>query len=311
MRILITGANGLLGQHLIRVFGKEGHREILASSKGISRLNQAELCTYISLDFSKENEVRDLMNRFRPEVILHAGAMTQVDDCETLREPCWQTNVEGTRYLIRNARKYGSYFLFLSTDFIFDGKDGPYRETDLPNPLSFYGLSKLAAEMLLMECGLDWSILRTVLVYGVAADLNRSNIILWVKRNLEQGKSIQVVHDQWRTPTLVEDLAEGCRLAVEKRAHGIFHIAGRDMLTPYQMALQTASFFGLDASLIRQTDSATFTQKAQRPPRTGLLIDKARRVLGYEPHSFAEGLGILAAALPDSPGNQAPIKPES
>jgi dTDP-4-dehydrorhamnose reductase len=164
----------------------------------------------------------------------------------------------------------------------------------LPDPLSYYGNSKLVAEMMLQASGLHWAIIRTVLVYGIAGDLSRSNIILWVKKKLEAGERIKVVHDQWRTPTLVQDLAMGCKLIAEKKAAGIYNIAGRDFLTPYEMAIRTAGFFSLDDSLIEKADATTFTQTARRPARTGLNIEKARTILGYEPHSFEEGIAIMA-----------------
>jgi dTDP-4-dehydrorhamnose reductase len=133
-----------------------------------------------------------------------------------------------------------------------------------------------------------------VLVYGIVSDMSRSNIILWVKKSLEEGKNIKVVTDQFRTPTLAEDLAKGCWLMTDKEAEGIFHISGKDFLTPYEMAIKTADFFHLDKSLISEADSSNFTQPAKRPPRTGFILDKAISVLGYNPVSFEEGIAIVA-----------------
>ncbi len=127
--------------------------------------------------------------------------------------------------------------------------------------------------------------------------MSRSNIILWVKSSLEQGKEIHVVNDQWRTPTLAEDLATGCYLLAVNQAEGVFNISGKDFLTPYQMAIQTANYFDLDKSLIHETDSTRFSQRAKRPARTGFVIDKARETVGYEPHTFAQGLEILHSQL--------------
>ena len=135
------------------------------------------------------------------------------------------------------------------------------------------------------------------MVYGIAQDLSRSNIILWVKSSLEQGKEIQVVDDQVRTPTLAEDLAAGCILIAEKGATGVYNISGSELLTPYEMAMQTAEFFDLDKSLIKRTDSTRFTQPAKRPMKTGFIIEKARKQLGYAPKTFREGIGILAKQI--------------
>ncbi|NQZ78812.1 MAG: sugar nucleotide-binding protein, partial [Ekhidna sp.] len=186
-----------------------------------------------------------------------------------------------------------AFFIHLSTDFIFDGKNGPYTEDDLPNPLSTYGESKLKSERILQKSGLKHAVIRTVLVYGIVKDMSRSNIILWVKKSLEEKKNIRVVNDQWRTPTLAEDLAKGCALIAEKELEGVFNISGRDLLTPYDIAIATADFFDLDKSLIEEVDGSIFTEPAKRPAKTGFILDKAKRELGYEPVSFNEGLSIL------------------
>jgi dTDP-4-dehydrorhamnose reductase len=232
-------------------------------------------------------------------VIIHGAAMTNVDECEQNQEACYRANVLATRYLVEAAEKIKSYFIFVSTDFIFSGEDGknPYDEDASPDPVNYYGETKLEGEEIVKNCSLNWAIARTVLVYGIANDLSRSNIILWVKSSLESGKEIQVVDDQVRTPTLAEDLAAGCILMAEQRAIGVFNISGADILTPYQMAIETADFFELNKSLIKQTDSTKFKQPAKRPMKTGFIIEKARKQLGYEPKSFRTGIGILAKQI--------------
>jgi dTDP-4-dehydrorhamnose reductase len=174
---------------------------------------------------------------------------------------------------------------------------GPLDETANPNPVNFYGESKLAAEKIIQSSSISWSILRTVLVYGITNDLSRSNIVLWVKKSLEEKKTISVVNDQWRTPTLAEDLAMGCYLAAEKKAQGIFNISGKDFMTPFDIAMKTASFFKLDSSLLKATDSTQFKQPARRPLKTGFVIDKAKKELNYKPHSFEQGLQIIKDQL--------------
>jgi dTDP-4-dehydrorhamnose reductase len=200
---------------------------------------------------------------------------------------------------VRAAEKIGSHFIFVSTDFIFSGLDGqnPYTEEATPDPVNYYGQTKLDGEELLKNSTLNWAIARTVLVYGLANDLSRSNIILWVKSSLEAGKQIQVVDDQVRTPTLAEDLAAGCILIAEQGASGVFNISGSELLTPYDMAMQTADYFGLNKELIVRTDSTRFTQPARRPMKTGFIIQKAVDQLGYRPKTFKEGIGILAKQI--------------
>ncbi|MBL7720398.1 MAG: sugar nucleotide-binding protein, partial [Chitinophagaceae bacterium] len=182
-----------------------------------------------------------------------------------------------------------SFFIFISTDFIFDGREGMYKEEDTGNPVNYYGLTKLRAEALVKEYSFDWSIVRTVLVYGKPLT-GRGNILTVVKEKLEKGEEYSVFNDQVRTPTFVEDLAAGIVAIIEKRATGIFHLSGKDILTPYQMACKVASYLGLSEGLIRKVTAATFTQPALRPAKTGFIIDKAKKLLGYDPVSFEEGL---------------------
>lgn len=297
MKILVTGANGLLGQKLVSLLVEEGV-EVIATARGNKRLPGMNASfIYETMDVTNREQIFEVTEKYRPDAIIHTAAMTNVDQCEAEQEECIRLNVEAVQYLIEACRQNNAFLLHVSTDFIFDGEDGPYDEQAKGNPLSFYGQSKLRAEELVINSGIKWAIARTVLVYGIACDMSRSNIILWVKNSLEAGKTIQVVNDQWRTPTLAEDLAMGCYLIVKQKAQGVFHISGKDMLTPYQMALKTADFFGLDKSLIKETDSVKFTQPAKRPPKTGFIIDKAVNQLGYNPRSFDEGIAVLAQQI--------------
>ena len=298
MRVLITGANGLLGQKLVNLYAEKSDVDLIATAKGPDR-NPKGSHKYVELDITNEDEVHQVIESIRPEVIINTAAMTHVDQCELNPDACRLLNVTAVEYLVKAASKVDCHFIHLSTDFVFDGKNGPYSEEDEPNPLSIYAESKLESENILEGSGLKYAIARTMLVYGIVPDMSRSNIILWVKKNLEEGKEIKVVNDQWRTPTLAEDLAKGCALIAEKRATGIFNISGKDLLTPYEMALATADFFNLDKSLMQEVDGSIFTQPAKRPARTGFILDKARKKLGYEPVSFTEGIEILKNQLSD------------
>ena len=296
MKILVTGANGLLGQKLVSLLQEKEDIELIATARGKS-VQTITRGTFYMLDVTDKNQVDTLISATKPDVIIHTAAMTQVDDCETKRDACVLNNVTAVEHLIEACSKNGVHLVHVSTDFIFDGTHGPLDETAEPNPVNFYGESKLAAERLIQASNISWSILRTVLVYGVTNDMSRSNIVLWVKKSLEEGKTISVVNDQWRTPTLAEDLAQGCYLAAVKKATGVFNISGKDFVTPFDIATQTATFFGLDPSLIQPTDSTKFRQPARRPMKTGFIIDKAKKELGYEPHSFLEGLQILSKQI--------------
>lgn len=295
--ILITGSNGLLGQKLVELLLQQPTIKVIATARGANRLPFTDGYDYYSMDITNREEVTSVVEKTLPDAIIHGAAMTNVDQCESEKEACWSQNVTAVQHIVDVCRKHDIFLCHVSTDFIFDGTAGPYTEEGEANPLSFYGWSKYAAEKLVQHSGIRWAIARTVLVYGIAYDMSRSNIILWVKKSLEEGKNIKVVTDQWRTPTLAEDLAMGCYLIANQEAESIFNISGKDLLTPYEMAMMTADYFELDKSLIAQADSSNFSQPAKRPARTGFILDKARTILGYEPRSFNDGIAILAGQL--------------
>ncbi len=292
-KILVTGSNGLLGQKLLAELSKKDHA-FLATSFGANRNTELDPGDYREMDITSLEMTGDIVRGFNPDYIINTAAMTQVDDCESQQEKCYNINVKGVENLLATAAEVNAKLLHISTDFIFDGEAGPYREDDSPNPVSYYGWSKLEAEKRILEDSGEHAIIRTVLVYGMAENMSRSNIVLWVKDSLEAGKDINVVNDQWRSPTLAEDLAKGCLLAVEKNAKGIYHISGDEIMTPYELALRTARHFELDEGLVHETDGSRFQQAAKRPPKTGFDISKARRDLGYNPVRFENGLDITA-----------------
>ena len=296
MKILLTGSNGLLGQKLVALLRQQPDVALVATSRGTNKL--AGLypdVRFIELDVSDAAQVQQVLAREQPTHVVHTAAMTNVDECELNRAACWQHNVTAVENLVQACAQLRIHLTHLSTDFIFSGETGPLAEDALPAPVNFYGESKLAAEQAVQASAGPWAIVRTVLVYGVAHDYGRTNIVLWVRDSLRAGKPIKVVADQWRTPTLAEDLAQGCWLLARQSAQGIYHISGEELLTPHAMALRVAEHFGLDAGLIERVDARTFTQPARRPARTGFLIAKARRDLGYQPHTFAEGIAVVSA----------------
>jgi dTDP-4-dehydrorhamnose reductase len=296
MKILVTGANGLLGQKLTLLLQQQEDIELIATARTASVLKLTS-GIFHTLDVTNNQQVQEVIGSIKPDVIIHTAALTQVDDCETKRDACILNNVTAVEYLVNACKTNNTHLVHVSTDFIFDGLNGPLDEQAKPNPVNFYGESKWKAEQVIQNSSISWSILRTVLVYGITNDLSRSNIVLWVKKSLEEGKTISVVNDQWRTPTLAEDLAMGCYLAASKKAKGIFNISGKDFMTPFDIAVKTADFFKLDKSLIKATDSTQFKQPARRPMKTGFIIDKAERELNYKPHSFEQGLQVIKDQL--------------
>jgi len=290
MKVLITGANGFLGHYLVSLLLQKGY-EVIATGKGNNRLpfGNSEKFVYTEMDFTNPFVVNDIFDTHKPEIVVHAGAVSKPDECELNQKEALRINTEGTVTMLSNAAKHKCFFIFISTDFVFDGEAGMYTEVDSPNPVNFYGKTKLEAEEAVKRYDFDWAIVRTVLVYGKAM-AGRSNILTIVKEKLEKGEAYSVVDDQVRTPTYVEDLAAGIIAIMEKRACGIYHLSGINILTPYEMACKTADFLGLDKSLIKRVTAESFSQPAKRPARTGFIIDKAKRELAYSPVSFLEGL---------------------
>ncbi|MFT3883873.1 MAG: SDR family oxidoreductase [Flavobacteriales bacterium] len=247
LRILTTGSNGLLGQKLVAALRNDPAVGLIATSRGEDRTPDSLNERYRSLDTTVAADVDQVFDATRPEVVIHTAAMTNVDACELDPVNCQLQNVTATEILVNAAKRHGSHFILLSTDFIFDGEHGPYREEDVADPLSVYGQSKLDAERVVMDSGLErWAIARTIIVYGVAAGLSRSNVVLWVKGALEKGQPINVVDDQWRMPTLAEDLADGCIRIAKRKAIGIFHLSGPDGMSILELVQRVARFFDLD-----------------------------------------------------------------
>lgn len=291
--ILVTGSNGLLGQKITEKVLAEGRVKLIATSKEANRYPIVEGYKYIEMDILDNARVKEVISTHQPDAIIHTAAMTNVDTSEENKELCYALNVKATQNLVSLCEEYQIHFIHLSTDFIFDGINGPYAEEDAPNPLSYYGETKLLAELAVKESNANWAILRTILVYGITKDMSRSNIVLWAKGALEKGLPINAVNDQRRMPTLAEDLADACLLAAENDALGVYHISGKDDMSIVEIVRKVADYWLLDQSLISEISSGNLNQNAKRPGRTGFILDKAIKDLKYHPHSFEDGLKIL------------------
>jgi dTDP-4-dehydrorhamnose reductase len=289
-KIAITGSNGLLGQTLVNLLLKEKEiYEVYGLSRGENRSCRSDF-SYHSVDITNQENLSKVMNEIQPDFIVNTAAMTHVDVCEDQKEACDLLNVEAVKYLTQISSEMNAHLIHISTDFIFDGIQGYYKETDKPNPLSYYGLSKLKSEEVLEKSTIDFTILRTILVFGQVNNLGRNNIVLWVKESLEDKKEITIIDDQFRMPTYVEDLAMACKLSIDKRAKGIFNISSNELLSIYEIAQQIAEVFHLDGSLVKRISTGTLNQKAPRPPKTGFDLSKTNKELNFYPKSFKEDL---------------------
>ena len=289
-RVLITGSNGLLGQSLLSLLLQEKNKfEVIGLSLGKNRSGRDDF-EYRSIDVTSESLLKENVLEIHPDVIINTAAMTQVDACEEHQQECDALNIGVVQSLISVAAQINAHVIHLSTDFIFDGKKGNYKETDAPNPISYYGRSKLKSEEILIDSKIEYTILRTILVYGKVQGMSRNNIVLWVKEQLENKQEITLVEDQFRTPTYVENLALACKISMEKKALGIYHVASDSLLSIYEIGQQIAEVFELDTSLIKPISTSTLNQLAARPIRTGFDLTKTAKELDLHPTSFQEDL---------------------
>lgn len=293
MRILITGCNGLLGQRLIHL--APAGSEIL----GVDLAPAAVALPaehYRQLDLGERRAVLECIGAFAPDWILNAAAFTNVNRAEVERELCWRANVIGVENLAIACRKHHSRLVHVSTDYIFDGQHGPYREEDQPNPIGYYGKSKLAAENILRGSEIPFTVARTMVLYGHAPQI-KPDFISWLIDALRQGRPVRIVTDQFGNTTLADELALGLWQITARSAQGFYHIAGREIIDRYSFALKAAAIFDLDAQLITPITTPELHQEAPRPMRSGLIVEKAVRELGLELTDAAGGLMKLKQQL--------------
>lgn len=290
IKVVITGSNGLLGQSLLNVLLKEKNNyDVYGFSKGVNRSGRNDF-QYFSIDITNQNQLTKELLKIKPDYIVNTAAMTQVDACENDTVKCDTLNVNVVQWLAAICQELSAHLVHISTDFIFDGKKGWYKETDVPNPLSYYGFSKLKSEQILEKSNTNYTILRTSLVYGKVFDMSRSNIVLWVKESLENKREITIVDDQFRAPTYVEDLALACKISMDNNATGIFNIASSKLLSIYEIAMEIAEVFDLDNSYIKPIASSILNQTANRPAKTGFDLSKTNSILKFYPKTFQEDL---------------------
>jgi dTDP-4-dehydrorhamnose reductase len=297
-RILLTGANGLVGQALVERLSADASVDLLATGRDATPRFTEGSCGYPPLDITDTEAVRRLFVDFAPSVVINCAAVTKVEQGEANKEACWAVNVDAVAALGRLCKAQGVRLVQLSTDFVFDGSAGPYDERDRPDPINFYGRSKWASENAVRAARLRrWTIVRTALGYGTGHNLTRSNFGLWLVDRLQRGEPTAVATDQIRTPTYIPDFADGIARAVRLNKNGLYHLAGRELLSVYDFARRLAQRLDLDASLITPTTTDVLHPDAPRPLRTGLLILKAETELGYKPRPLDDALDHFGQRL--------------
>lgn len=293
-RIVIVGANGTLGQRLFEFYSALNDVELLPAS--IEEEFVFDSQSYIQLDISNRNEVKKIIYDFCPDFIINAAAFTNVDKCESERETAWKINVKGVEYLSEAARVLDSHLIHISSDYIFDGKNGPYSENDIPNPLGYYARTKLASENVLKISGTKNTIIRTNVLYGTAK-YSRPDFVKWVVDSVRSGKEIKIVDDQFNNPTFIDDLVQAINRIIELRKEGLYNIGGSEVLSRFDFTMIIADFFNLDKSLIKRIQTEDLRQPARRPLKSGLITIKAQSELGYKPHSIIQSLELMKKEL--------------
>lgn len=293
-RILITGSNGMLGQRAVQFYLKNENVELLATS--VEEKSLIENVDYISCDIKDRNSIKKIILDYCPDFIIHTAAFTNVDLSEKLREDAWKINVKGVEYISEAARAIDTHIIHISTDYIFDGKDGPYSENAIPNPLGYYGRTKLASENALRISNTYFTILRTNVLYGIALN-SRPDFVRWVVSSLDENRNIRIVNDQINNPTFIDDLVQAINKIIEFKKIGIFNVGGIEFLSRYDFTLRIADYFNLDKKLITPIRTEELKQSARRPLKSGLIILKAETELGYKPHSIVESLAAMKKEL--------------
>ncbi|MDH7516578.1 MAG: dTDP-4-dehydrorhamnose reductase [Bacteroidota bacterium] len=290
MRILVTGAHGLLGQKTALIAAQESAHEILLTDLDPTSIFGPPRFEYEQLDVTRASDVKSLVSQYRPDVIIHTAAMTDVDACETEREQCWRVNVDAVKHLLVAARKLeGCHFIHISSDYVFDGERGSYDETCRPNPISYYGKSKLASENAVVASGVSATIVRTQILYGAGYRV-RKNFVTWVLSMLEKNEPFRVVNDQVGSPTFVDDLAYALLRIAERKTTGLFHISGPEAVDRWTFARNAATVFGFNPELILQTTTSEIGQTAHRPKNSSFVILRFETTFGLRMCGTMEGL---------------------
>jgi len=289
-RILVVGSNGMLGQRVVEVFKNNNNVELYLSSA--EEKSYFEAIPYKKIDITVKKQIKDLILKFYPDFIINLAAYTNVDKCETEKELSWNINVNGVEYLAKYSVLSNSHLIHISSDYIFDGENGPYSEGDLPNPISYYGRSKLAGENVIKRFNISNTIIRTNVLFG-AVKYGKPGFVTWIVNSLLNRNKINIVTDQINNPTYLDDLAEAISRIVELRKMGTYNIGGAELMNRYVFTKKIANYFNLDFSLVKPILTKELNQSAPRPLNSGLINLKAETELGYKPRSIEECFSLM------------------
>ncbi|GGK19913.1 NAD(P)-dependent oxidoreductase [Parabacteroides faecis] len=293
MKTLIIGANGFTGRRILQSLSRQEIYELTGCSLHEDIL-PGNNYRFVQADMNNHPAIDRLIAEIRPDVVINGSALSVPDYCESHHEEAYAANVLAVENIARCCERAGSRFIHLSTDFVFDGKKAElYTETDTPAPVNYYGISKYQGEQAVAANCSNYANVRVVVVYGKALPGQHGNILQLVKNRLQAGQEIRVVSDQYRTPTWVQDIADGVEKLMHISQNGIWHICGDECLSIADIAYRVADYFKLDRSLIVPVTTEEMNEATPRPRFSGLSIEKAKRILGYAPHSLEEGMAEM------------------
>jgi dTDP-4-dehydrorhamnose reductase len=292
LRILITGASGLLGHKVVQLALEKGH-EVYA----IYKKHKISLGIPIELDLTDREKLLQVIPQCKPDVIIHAAAYTNVDGCEVNRDLAWKVNVEATKHIAIASASINSHLIYVSTDYVFNGEKGFYLEDDKPNPINYYGYTKLKGEEFVQQNAEEWCIARPSVIYGWGP-AHKQNFATWLLVNLNQRKDVRVLTDQYISPTLNTNLAEMLVEIAERKITGILHTAGGTRVSRHEFALRLAEIFDLNKDLIKPAKIDEMQWKAQRPRDSSLNVSKALTLLNQKPQELNQALQSFYAGFP-------------
>ena len=292
MKLLVTGASGLLGTRICQLASKQNCSVYSAYSEHVPRFGEPT-----KLDVTDGLEVKRVFEKLQPDAVVHSAALSDVDKCEKEKELAWKVNTDATSDIAERCHAHDCFLVYVSTDYVFIGEKGNYKETDPTHPVNYYGLTKLEGEQRVKGSNAEHCITRTSVIYGADVAAGKTNFALWLIDKLKKKEEVKTAIDLWNSPTFNTNLAEMILEIVERRLTGTFHLAGATRLSRFQFALNIAETFDLDKSCLRPTPSSQMEWLAERPRDTSLDVGKARQVLRKKPLQIGEALSRLKVEM--------------
>jgi dTDP-4-dehydrorhamnose reductase len=296
MRLLVIGGGGQLGSKIIEQ-GRERHSLYATYLTKSPFLDSSRV---YQVDKTNEKSIQEVIAKIKPDVVIDTAALHNVDRCETNKEEAHLVNTVGTRTIAKACKTHGAKMVFVSTDYVFDGKKGLYQETDQPTPINYYGQSKLDGEQAIKEECEKHAITRTSVIYSwVSANSSQSssgkplNFVMWATQKLRKGEPMNIVNDQYSSPTLADSLAEALIKICEDDVIGLYHIAGKTRINRYDFTVKLAEKMGYNTSLIKPVSSSSFKQIAERPMDSSLKVEKIEKTLKMPMLSIDQALTIF------------------